>query len=100
MVISKKQKHTALKQQTDQLNLHIRQNALEAVPSTKYLGVYIDNSLNWKKHIEEISKKSRDHLDSCSTQKDSYLLSHSKTFLLALLIHIFAIVAQSRAYVN
>ena len=38
MVISTKQKHTALKQQTDQLDPHIRQNALEAVPSTKYLG--------------------------------------------------------------
>ena len=57
MVVSIKQKHAALKQKTDQLNLQIRQSALEAVPSTKYLGVHINNSLNWKKHIEEISKK-------------------------------------------
>ena len=57
MVISTKQKHATLKQQTDQLNLQIRQSALEAVARTKCLGVHIDNSLNWKKHIEEIAKK-------------------------------------------
>ena len=98
MVISTKQKHAALKQQTDQLNLQIHQSALEAVPSTKYQGVHIDNSLNWKKHIEEISK---------TISRSLGLLKYAKRFLPleslkipALLTHIFAIVAQSGAYVD
>ena len=54
MVISTKQK---LKSQTDKLNLHIRQKVLDGVQCTKYLGVHIDNALDWKKHIQEVSKK-------------------------------------------
>ena len=64
IVISTKRKHAALNQQKDKPNLHIRHNAFEAVLSTKYLGIHIYNSLNWRKQIEEISKKSRVQLDS------------------------------------
>ena len=61
MVISTMPNHTALKHQTDQLCLSIRNNPLEVVHSTKHLGVYIDNTPDWKNHIQEITKKYRDH---------------------------------------
>ena len=51
MVISTKQK---LKSQTDKLNLHIRQKVLDGVQCTKYLGVHIDNTLDWKKYIQKV----------------------------------------------
>ena len=54
MVISTKQK---LKSQTDKLTLLIRQKVLDDVQCTKYLGVHIDKTLDWKKHIQEVSKK-------------------------------------------
>ena len=57
MVISTKPKHAAVKHQTDQLCLSIRNNPLEVVQSTKHLGVYVDNALDWKNHIQEITKK-------------------------------------------
>ena len=57
MVISTKQKLAALKSRTEQLNLHIHDNDLDGVQSIKYLGVHIDNTLDWKKHTQEVSKK-------------------------------------------
>ena len=57
MVISTNPKHSALKHQTDQLCLDIRNNPLEVVASTEHLAVYIDNALDWKNHIQEITKK-------------------------------------------
>ena len=49
MVISTKQKLAVLKSQTEQLNLHIHDKDLDGVQSIKYLGVHIDNTLDWKK---------------------------------------------------
>ena len=51
MIISTKQKLAVLKGQTDQANLGIRHKDLNGVECTKYLGVHIDNALDWKKHI-------------------------------------------------
>ena len=56
MIIFKKAKDATLKHQTDKLCLNIRSNSIEVVQRTKYLGVYIDNALDWKKHIREIAK--------------------------------------------
>ena len=61
MVISTKPKHAALKYQADQMCLSIRNNPLEVVQGTKHLGVYVYNALDWKNHIQEITKKCRDH---------------------------------------
>ena len=57
IIISTKKKLVALKGQTDQLDLRIRHKGLDCVECTKYLGVYIDNALDWKKHIQAVSKK-------------------------------------------
>ena len=37
--------------------LTINENAIEQVTSAKSLGIYIDQNVNWKCHIENISKK-------------------------------------------
>ena len=49
MTIATKQKQAALENQNEQLNLQIRNETLEIVQCTKYLGVHIDNTLDWKK---------------------------------------------------
>ena len=57
MVISTKQKLAVLKIRTEQLNLYIHDTDLDGVQSFKYLGVHIDNSLDWKKQTQKVSKK-------------------------------------------
>ena len=57
MLISTKQKHSILKGQNDVLDLHIHNNKLDVVQKTKYLGVQIDSSLDWKEQIKAVSTK-------------------------------------------
>ena len=57
MLISTKQKHNILQGQNEDLKLKIRDNELEVVKKTKYLGLQIDCSLDWKEHIKAISAK-------------------------------------------
>ena len=42
---------------TTAINMKINDIEIEQKTSTKFLGVYIDEKLNWSKHIEYISKK-------------------------------------------
>ena len=48
MLISIKQKHKIIKSQNEHLKLKIRDNKLEVVKNTTYLGLQIDCSLDWK----------------------------------------------------
>ena len=57
MLISTKQKHTTLNSRNLDLKLKIRDNELEVVKKTKYLGVQIDRSLDWKEQIKAVSTK-------------------------------------------
>ena len=57
VVFSTKQKLAVLKSQTEQLNLHRHDKDLDGVQSITYLGVHIENTLDWKKHTQEVSKK-------------------------------------------
>ncbi len=57
MLISTKQKHKILKNGNIRLDLKIRDKELEVVQKTKYLGVQIDNSLDWEAQIKAISTK-------------------------------------------
>ena len=57
MLLSTKQKHNSLKRQSEGLQLKIRDNELEGVQKTKYLGVQIDCSLGWKEQIKAVSTK-------------------------------------------
>ena len=57
MLISTKQRHNSLKSRNEALVLKIRDNELEVVQKTKYLGVQIDCSLDWKERIKAVSTK-------------------------------------------
>ena len=72
MLISTKQKHNSLKSQNKDLDLKIRDNDLEVVKKTKYLGVQIDCSLNWKEQIKAVSSK---------VSRAVGFLRHAKSFL-------------------
>ena len=72
MLVSTTQKHNILKSRNDDLDLKIRDNELEIIQKTKYLGVQIDNCLNWKEHIKTVSTKVSRAIGS---------LKHAKTFL-------------------
>ena len=50
-------KHKTLENQGESLKLKIRDNELEVVQKSKYLGVQIDNNLDWKEHIQTVSSK-------------------------------------------
>ena len=57
MLVSTKLKHNILKSRNENFELKIRDNELEIIQKTKYLGVQIDSSLNWKEHIKTVSAK-------------------------------------------
>ena len=65
MLVSTKQKHNILISRNDD-------NELEIIQKTKYLGVQIENSLNWKEHIKTVSNK---------VSRAIGFLKHAKTFL-------------------
>ena len=48
---------TSKKKTSDPLNIYIDECCIDKVNCTKFLGVYIDDKLNWKKHISYISGK-------------------------------------------
>ena len=59
LIISTRHKQAAMKDLEVTLALDICDAQVEVAENIKYLGVYIDSSLDWKKHIQEISKKYR-----------------------------------------
>ena len=54
MLIASRQK---LSQFTESPSLTINENTIEQVTSAKSLGVYVNQTINWECHIENISKK-------------------------------------------
>ena len=72
MLISTKQKLKSLKSRNEALDLKIRDNELEVVQKTKYLGVQIDCCLNWKEQINAVSTK---------VSKATGFLRHAKSFM-------------------
>ena len=71
MLVSTKQKHNILKGQNEDLTLKIRDNELEVV-KTKYLGLQIDCSLDWKEQIKAVFAK---------VSRVVGVLKHAKSFL-------------------
>ena len=57
MLISTKQKGSSLRSRIEALELKIRDNELVVVQKTKYLGVQIDCSLDWKVQINAVATK-------------------------------------------
>ena len=74
MLISTKQKQNILKCQNKDLDLKILENEVEVevVKKTKYLGVQIDSSLDWKEQIKAVSNK---------VPRAVGFLRHAKSFL-------------------
>ena len=57
MLISIKQKGNSLRSRNEALEPKIRDNELEVVQKTKYLGVQIDCSLSWKEQVNAVATK-------------------------------------------
>ena len=72
MLISTKQRQKILRNQNLRLSLKIRDHESEVVDTTKYLGLQIENSLDWKYHFSVISSK---------VSKVVGFLKHAKTIL-------------------
>ena len=72
MLITTKQKRNVLKSSNQNLELNIRNNELDVVQKTKYLGVQIDCSLDWKEQIKAVSAK---------VSRAIGFLKHTKKFL-------------------
>ena len=72
MLLCTKQKRKILKSQDESMVLKIRDNELEDVQNTKYLGVQIDSSLDWKEQIKAVSTK---------VSRAVGFLKHAKSFL-------------------
>jgi len=76
MTIATKHKQAALENQNEQLNLQIRNETLEVVKYAKYLCVYIDNSLDWKKQSKGTSKEVSRYIEMLKYAK-RYLSFHA-----------------------
>ena len=72
ILISTKQKGSSLRSRNEALELTIRENELEVVQKTKYLGVQIDCNLDWKEQIKAVSTK---------VSRAIGFLKHAKSFL-------------------
>ena len=72
MLVSTKQRHNILQSQNKDLDLKIRENGLQVVQKTKYLGVEIDCSLDRKEQIKAVSTK---------VSRAVGFLKHAKSFL-------------------
>ena len=72
MLIGSKPRLRSLNNSSKNLELKIRTSRLEVVNKTKYLGVIIDNSLDWKEHIKIIVSK---------VSRAIGLLKHTKNIL-------------------
>ena len=57
LLFSTKYRQAVMKEEAVTLAFDICNAPVELAENIKYLGVYIDKSLDWKKHIQEISKK-------------------------------------------
>ena len=57
MLICTKNKHKSLEGTGESICLKVRDDDLALVETTKYLGVQVDNSLDWKEHIKSVSTK-------------------------------------------
>ena len=72
MLISTKPTLKALESKYKSLKLKIQVDELEVGQKTKYLGVQIDDSLDWKEHIK---------VSSCKVSKAVAFFRHAKPFL-------------------
>ena len=58
--------HPAQRKLAASINLCINQMSLNEKDNIRYLGITLDKNLNWKKHIQSISKKIKRSIDILS----------------------------------
>ena len=74
---SQKQKHFL--ESGEKLALEIRGRDIEATPHIKYLGIYVDHTLDWKKQIQLITMKVSRALGILNYSKHSFQFESLKT---------------------
>ena len=57
MLICSKSKHRSIKNSHEMFDPKIRDKCLDIVEKKKYLGVQIDQNLDWKEHIKYVASK-------------------------------------------
>ena len=57
MLVSTKVNRKALDKSNQDLKVKVNGTELEVVSKIKYLGVFLDNSLDWKDHLRAFSLK-------------------------------------------
>ena len=72
MAILTKQKEKWLSENSKELFLSVHEERIDNVQFTKYLGVQVDNNLNWKGQIKALS---------IEISRTIGFLKHAKTFL-------------------
>ena len=72
MLLCTKAKNKLLKRSNQSLQVKIQETELEGINKTNYLGVQIDNNLDWKDQIRAVSSK---------VSRGIGLLKHAKRFL-------------------
>ena len=56
-LVSTKQKHEIIERQNKELNLKISNKEIDVVQTTRYLGLQIDSSLDWRRKAKQCSTK-------------------------------------------
>ena len=57
MLIYTKPRRRILNSNDEGLNLVIRDRELDLVDEIKYLGLHVDDNLNWKEHLKSVTSK-------------------------------------------
>ena len=70
-------------------NLYIEGTILERVPCTKFLGLYIDEHLSWKQHIDHCKKKMSSGIYAMNMAKHILSINHLRTLYYSL-VHPYA----------
>ena len=77
MLVVNHQSHNPL---SGHLGLNVHGNNLNVGNDTKYLSVYVDSNLNWKKHVNETSRTVSRAFRTLKQAKKRFLLKPSKTY--------------------
>ena len=80
MLIVTKPKHQVLNSAAEKLQLKMRVGDLDVVNKTKYLGVHVGNSLDWKEHIKAVSIKVSRAIGFLEHVKNILPIASLKTF--------------------
>ena len=79
MLIASQQKHKSLAHSDIRFDPKIRENEIEILTKAKYLGVQIDENLNWKEHIRAVSAKASRAVEFLKYSKQYLPLTAVKT---------------------